>query len=247
MVFIVRVLRFLFSLYAGTFFIFSLFIIMPCYFFIFNFWNKVNAPHVAHKVSRFWGRLLLIFFFVRAKVKGKQLIDPAGTYIFISNHRSMLDILLFAIACKNTFRFLAKAELTKIPLFGYMIKNLYITVKRADKSDRSRSMDVMMKSMEEHISVFICPEGTRNRTEAPLLNFHDGAFRLAVKTQKPLAVLTVINSDKLLSPSRPVELAPGVIYAEWSTPIETKGMTENDLPKLKEKAKHLMLDILNKK
>lgn len=244
--FISRSLRILFSVYAGTYFILSFLIVIPCYFIVFNFWSKEKAPHVAHKVSRNWAFITFAFFFIRTKIKNKELIDKNQTYVFIANHRSMLDIPVYAMACSNTIRFLAKAELAKIPLLGYVIKNLYLTVARSDKSDRSKSLEAMKRALDENVSVFLCPEGTRNRTHKLLLDFHDGAFRVAIKTQKPLAVLTVVNADKLLSPYRQFELSPGTIYATWSKPISTLGMTEDDVPKLKEAARQLMIEILSK-
>lgn len=219
---------------------------IPCYVIVFNFWNKERAPHVAHRLTRFWAYLLFIIFIARPKIKGKELIDKNETYVFVSNHRSQMDIPLCAASCKNTFRFLAKAELIKAPLLGYMIKNLYITVARSNKKDRSRSMEEMKKSMDEHISVFLFPEGTRNKTEAPLIDFHDGAFRLAIKTQKPIAVLTVIDTDKVLPPKGFQVIFPGIMHAEWSKPVDTKGMTEDDLSELKSQVRKIMTDVLEK-
>lgn len=239
-----RLLRLIFSLYALCFFVLSFFIVMPCYFFIFNVFNEKLAPHVAHRVSRFWARLLFAGFFIKPKINNTHFVDASKTYVFVGNHRSFLDIPLFAISCKNTFRFLAKAELTRIPLMGYVIKKLYISVWRGDKKDRSKSMEAMKNSLYENVSVFLCPEGTRNKTDKPLLDFKDGAFRLALKAQTPVAVLTIVNSDKLLSPLRPAEMRPGIIHASWSEPIETKGMTEDDLDFLREKVKKQMLEHL---
>jgi len=172
------------------------------------------------------------------------LIDPKRTYVFVSNHQSQLDIPSFACSNKNTFRFLAKAELTRIPILGYLISKLYITVKRENRTDRMKSLEVMMDNLREGISVFIYPEGTRNRSDKPLLPFHDGAFRLAIEAQAPLAVMTVIDSKKLLSPVKGIELSPGVLHCIWSPVIETKGMNHNDVPALKERTRQLMLDIL---
>ena len=174
------------------------------------------------------------------RVKNRSFIQPDKTYVFVANHRSQLDIPAYAIACKNTLRFLAKEELTKIPFPGYVINKLYISVNRKDKAARARSMDNMIASLREGISVFICPEGTRNKSNEPLLEFHDGAFRLAILAQVPLAVMTVLNSGKLLSPLHAIELSPGTIYCVWEKPIETLGMTEEDIPKLREQAKDLM-------
>jgi 1-acyl-sn-glycerol-3-phosphate acyltransferase len=102
-------------------------------------------------------------------------------------------------------------------------------------------MDNMVNSLRDNISVFICPEGTRNKTADPLLPFHDGAFRLAIQSQVPLGILVIKNAENLLSPLRPIELSPGKLICEWCEAIETKGMTPADLPALKEAAINAML------
>jgi 1-acyl-sn-glycerol-3-phosphate acyltransferase len=239
--FILRFLRIIFSLIVGVIFIISFFIVIPFYFLIFTFYKKEKSAVIAHRLTRYWGKALFIIFLIRLKVKNREYINQKQTYVFISNHQSFLDIPAYTIACKNTLRFLAKAELTKAPLLGYVIKNLYISVDRKDKAARIKSMENMMNSLKDGVSVFICPEGTRNRTEKPLLDFHDGAFRLAIESQLPLAVYTLQDSKKHLSPERPFELLPGTIHSVWSKPIETKGMTAADLPRLKEAARNLML------
>jgi 1-acyl-sn-glycerol-3-phosphate acyltransferase len=239
--FVFRILRILFTVYAALFFILTFFIVIPCYFIIFSFFSKEKAPAIAHRITQFWGKILFIFFFIRVKVKNKKFIDPKQTYVFVANHQSQLDIPAYTIACKNTLRFLAKVELTKAPLLGYVIRNLYITVDRKDKEARNRSMENMKRSLREGISVFICPEGTRNKTDQPLLDFRDGAFRLAIESQLPLAVLTLRNSGKLLSPHRPFEMSPGVIQCIWSEPVVTVGLTMDDLEMLKEKTRILMI------
>jgi 1-acyl-sn-glycerol-3-phosphate acyltransferase len=239
--FFIRALRFLYGILAAVLFAISLLIVVPIYFIIFSVFSAKKAPHVAHKVSRLWAGTFYVLFFIRVKIKNAELIDKNKTYVFISNHLSQLDIPAYAIACKNTIRFLAKIELTKIPLMGYVIHKLYLSVDRSSSEARKQSMLNMRKSIAEGVSVFICPEGTRNRTNQPLLDFKDGAFRLAIETQVPLAIMTVLDSQKLLSPLRPVELAPGTIHAIWDKPIETKGMTEADVPALKEKARAMML------
>ena len=181
---------------------------------------------------------------MRLKIEGKENIDSSATYVFVANHLSMLDIPTYALACNNTFRFLSKAELGKVPLLGYVIRKLYITVDRNNKSDRSKSLEKMLSSLREGISVFLAPEGTRNTTADPLLEFKDGAFRLAIAAQIPVAVLTIKNSAKLLSPLKTFEMKPGTITCRWSVPVETKGMTENDLPLLKEKVRNEMINFL---
>ncbi len=238
---IIKFLRNLFGFYAILIFIVVLIVAAICHTLVFTFVNEKRAPFFAHKwVSRPWARTLFIFYGIRLKTYDQKILDPNQTYVFIANHRSLLDIPAFALAHHHTFRFLAKAELLKLPLFGYLIKKLYITVDRKDKTARAKSMENMIKSIREGISVFIYPEGTRNKTDNPLLPFHDGAFRLAIQTQLPIAILVIKNADHLLSPKYPFALRPGKIICQWCETIPTTGLTQADLPMLKEKAAKMM-------
>jgi 1-acyl-sn-glycerol-3-phosphate acyltransferase len=224
-----------------TGFAITLILVVPLYFLVFSFANQENAPHLAHQyISRNWARLLFPVFFIRLKILHADQIDPHRTYVFVANHRSLLDIPAFARSCKNTFRFLAKKELTRIPGLGWIIRKLYLSVDRSDQQERARSMALMKASLENGISVFICPEGTRNTTSAPLLPMKDGAFRLAIEAQVPVAILTVLNSDQRLSPLHPLALFPGPMTCVWSPPIETKGMTLSDVSLLKNRAAEIM-------
>lgn len=239
-----RIFRVLFGIYAISMFLISLFVFPLLYAITFLTMSEKKAPHFAHqKISRAWAQYLHTCFFQPVKVKNTAVLDKNKAYVFIANHRSQLDIPLFALACKNTFRFLSKAELTKVPLMGYVIKKLYITVDRNDRNDRNRSIEKMKRSLDEGISVFLCPEGTRNRNEEPIVaEFRDGAFRLAILTQTPLAVLTVYNTADKLHPRRPFEMSAGALYAKWGTPIDTRGMTMSDLPELRERIHRQMTE-----
>lgn len=230
----------LFGLYCLLVFTVSLLLVIPLYLIIFNLYSASKAPALAHKVSRYWATVLFFFFGIRFRCGNRQYIDPSQTYIFISNHRSMLDIPAYALSCPHTFRFLSKEELTKIPLLGYVIRKLYITVKRSDKHDRKKSIEKMLISLRQGISVFLAPEGTRNTGNEPLLNFKDGAFRLAIAAQMPLAVLVLYNSADRLSPLRPLQLSPGLLEGEWLPVMDTRGLKEEDVQLLKSKVEDEM-------
>lgn len=229
-----RLFGFIFLLWCCIPMLLSLVIVIPAYTLVFNFSSKEKGPQRAHVISRFWARFLFTGFLIRFDLRGRALLNPDDTYVFIANHRSLLDIPAYALACSHTFRFLSKAELAKVPLLGYVIRNLYITVNRSDKRDRHRSIEKMLDSLREHISVFLAPEGTRNTGSEPLLEFKDGAFRLAIAGQYPIAVLVLHDAEKRLSPNRPFEMYPGTIHGEWIGIFDTRGMTEDDLPRLKE-------------
>lgn len=238
--------KIIFAVYAILIVALSHIIVIPAYFFVFFFTSKKKVATNAHKVSRFWAWLLFTCFFIRTKISGKELIKPDQAYVFVCNHTSQLDIPLFARACVNTFRFLSKIEVTRIPLMGYIVKRIYITVDRKNREDRVKSVEKMRSSLlDENVSVVLFPEGTRNRGNEPLLEFKDGAFRLAIDTQLPIAVLTILNAKEFL-PANEFGLRPGTLYAAWSEPIETKGMTVADVPRLKEMVKEQLLRNMGK-
>lgn len=236
-----KIFGFIWAVWGIAFFIFTLLIVTPLYLFIFLIGGE-NAEQNAHKLSRSWASVLFFFFVIRLKIHGKEKLDQNATYVFVSNHASQLDIPTCALATENFFKFLAKEELTKIPLLGFIIKKLYLTVSRQDKTDRARSMEKMINSLKNNVSVWIYPEGTRNKTNRPLKDFYDGAFRLAVDSKKPLAVLTIVGTKKLLPSGELFQFWPGVIHAYWSEPII---ITENtDAVALKEEVKAIMTEIL---
>jgi 1-acyl-sn-glycerol-3-phosphate acyltransferase len=231
---------FIFSIVAGILVLLSLVLVTPFYFIIFLTAGK-KAEKYAVRVSRIWASIVLISCGVRLKVYNRNVIDPNRTYIIISNHRSYLDIPICARCTTLTFKFLAKAELTKIPLLGYIIKRLYITVRRQSMRDRVNAIKKMESEINRGISVWIYPEGTRNSTSEPLTEFQDGAFTLAVNTGRPILVLTIMDTRKLLPPGTLFQVIPGKVTAWWEKPIETTELTKKDIPALKDTVKQLML------
>jgi 1-acyl-sn-glycerol-3-phosphate acyltransferase len=239
-------MKLLSSVYQGFFaligvigFVILLIIVTPIYFVIFL--TGGTQATVAHKVSRVWARCTILVFGGRLKVVGKELLDKNETYVFVSNHLSHLDIPVCAVSTPHTFKFLAKAELGKVPLLGYIISNLYILVDRSSLRARVLSMKKMEETVAAGISVWIYPEGTRNKTNTPLGPFFDGAFQLAVATGTPMGVLTIIGTNRVLPADKIFQVNPGKVKAIWSVPIATTGMTKENIPELKNQVREAIL------
>ena len=80
-----------------------------------------NAPHLS---ARTWARTILAVARVRVSIRGLSHIDPERSYIFMANHQSNFDIPVLLGYLKVQFRWLAKAELFDIPIFGQGMKGL---------------------------------------------------------------------------------------------------------------------------
>lgn len=189
-------------------------------------------------------RLFFFFTMIRIQVEGKEKLNPKQTYIIVSNHRSSVDFMVNAYAYPGVYKFLAKKELVKVPLFGFIVKKLCVLVDRTDPSSRSKSLQYLKKTMDEGFSIFLYPEGTRNRTGKLLGNFHKGAFRIAIETQRPIAIQTLVGIEKISAAAESVDLCPGKVRSIWAEPISTKGLTQKDLPQLVKKVRTIMEELL---
>ena len=193
-------------------------------------------------------RLFFGLTLVRFKVEGLENIDPKQTYIIVSNHQTALDFMMNARAFPGVYKFLAKKELTKVPVFGFIVRKLCVLVDRSSASSRSSSMKYLHRTLEQDgYSVFLYPEGTRNTTPDPMLPFHKGAFRIAIESQRPIAIQTITNVEKISNPKKKgLDMWPGRVRIVWSKPIETAGLTMSDVDALSEQVRSVILKNLGK-
>lgn len=211
------------------------------YFVVFNLLSGRRAYNCTFFITRWWGRLLLGFSLVRVKTEGMNYLDKSKPYVLVSNHLSAMDIPVCTVSSPVPMSFLAKIEVDKIPFVGYLARNMHVYVDRKTNKGRLESARRMEKHLEEKGSIHIYVEGTRNRTDQILKRFYNGAFRLAIETQTPIAVLTMIGSEKIMTPKGSFRASPAYVRAVWSKPIETKGMTLDNVGYLKSLVREQML------
>lgn len=238
------ILRTLWATRVAIWFLICVFIATPIYAIILGIFGRKYAMLCIWINCSVISPFLLAMGLVRLKVHGKEKLNPKGTYVYVANHISALDIVISASAMVQPMKFLAKMETKYIPMFGYMVKMLAIVVDRKNEESRKKSMLYMVQDIKNGNSIFVYPEGTRNRTDAPLKEFKDGAFRTAILAQAPIAVQTIVGAKELNPPSG-LQLQPGTVEVYWSEPISTVGMTTDDVEKLKEMVRQEMLSHLS--
>lgn len=189
-----------------------------------------------HTYTRFFFGLSL----VHVQVAGKALLQKKQSYIIVSNHVSALDFMLNAMAFPGIYRFLAKKELLKIPLMGEIVRKICVVVDRSDAASRSSSLKNLRKYLAGGASIFIYPEGQRNKTNELLAPFHKGAFRLAIETGTPIAVQTIANIESVSERGNSLVIRPGSVKLVWSQVIETKELEMKDLNELIQQVQDIM-------
>jgi len=236
----INILKRIFSIWGGIVFFGVYILLLPIYFLLLIWFDKAPKPifkivFFFHNIWAFF-MITLIGCYVHSIRYGK--LKKGQTYIFISNHRSYLDIPLLTLSMPRALKFLGKAELVKMPLFGFMYKRMNILVDRSSKTDRARSLNETSENLKNGIDLCIFPEGTSKTPYNDCLGvMKDGAFILAIQNQVPIVPVTIINSNKALSNDGKFLMRPFVkLTVITDEPIATQGMTEADLPQLKAQA-----------
>src|SRR5436189_4098971 len=81
-----------------------------------------GTGNTQHRLARIWGKMLLAASFIRVRVEGLEKLDPHASYVFVSNHASLMDIPAILSRLPHQFRFFAKSGLYSIPFLGTHLK-----------------------------------------------------------------------------------------------------------------------------
>ncbi len=173
---------------------------------------------------------------------------PKRQYVLCPNHTSALDIASIPLI-NETFTFVGKNDIAKIPLFGYMFKKLHISVDRGSLRSQYQTIESSKAAIQKGKSILIFPEGGIHNPNPPELSkFKDGPFRIAIETGAPIVPITIpfnwiILPDENISQFKRKRAEIRIIVHK---PIKTKGLTLNDLEMLKMKTFDCIREELNK-
>jgi 1-acyl-sn-glycerol-3-phosphate acyltransferase len=198
-----------------------------------------NDP-VRYRTGRWFRRLGVAMTKVNPlwdlRVSGERIANPRNPYIVVSNHQSFADIPLISHVPWE-MKWVAKQELFRIPFIGWMMRLAGdISLDRQDRRSGARMLLTASKYLQNRCSVIFFPEGTRS-PDGRVGNFTDGAFALAVRAQVPLRPIVVEASRDCL-PKRSWRFGPAqVIQLKVLPPVDTAGMTMNDVPRLRDQVR----------
>ena len=183
-----------------------------------------------------WGKTLSFIFNIKLIVKGKHNLQDRN-YIFAANHASLIDIPLLLIAVNRYTVFIAKSELSKIPIFKSILDRAgFIFVDRKNNDSAVKSMNNLIKDIKKiPRSVAIFPEGTRT-SDGELLPFKKGAAIFAINTDIPV-IPVAISGTYSWSKKKLFDISQSVISFEFGVPITTENYSFDDRDYLTEKIK----------
>ncbi len=199
------------------------------------------------KLNRWWAYSVFTLIFMRWKIESRARLDPNRQYIFCANHFSYLDIPAMGLNPIDSI-FVGKSDMERVPLFGFMYRKLHITVNRLSLRSRSETMLASFQAIDEGKSLMIFPEGgIITKTPPVMVTFKSGAFRTAIEKQIPIVPVTLPNNWIILPDKNPLRLnIRKEVKAIFHEPIETKGLTLNDVAALKNRVYNVIDEELKK-
>ncbi|MEM6522240.1 MAG: lysophospholipid acyltransferase family protein [Bacteroidota bacterium] len=190
--------------------------------------------------NRWWAHIFFTLTFFPKTVLVHPEIVRKNQYIFCPNHFSYLDIPTMGLNPVNSI-FVGKNDMERIPLFGFMYKNLHITVDRESFKSRYATVVKSSKAIDEGKSLMIFPEGGIVSQKMPEMHrFKDGAFRIAIEKQIPIVPVT-IPFNWIILPDESLLPRLHKLKVVFHKPINTEGLTLKDTSKLKQQT----FDVIN--
>ncbi len=235
------ILRRIYLVYAMTLFTSTMLVVfLPVC--VISLLPEPSRARKLHVVFKLWMGFFMPIVFCPVKRNGTRNFKKGEQYVVVLNHNSFVDGSISSPWIPGPNKTLLKVEIAKVPLFGKIFKTAAILVDRKKGSSRQQSLIKMQEVLDMGIHLCLYPEGTRNNTNDPLLPFHDGAFIVAIKAQKPVMPGVIFNTRKILPVNKKLWATPNPIRIDFLEPIPTAGLTLNDLQALKENVHRIMAD-----
>jgi 1-acyl-sn-glycerol-3-phosphate acyltransferase len=201
---------------------------------IVSFFTRTGNP--VHIVARIWSQSILMVSRVHVSVKGLSNIEPDKSYVYMANHQSNFDIPVLLGYLPVQFRWLAKAELFKIPVFGRaMLGAGYVKIDRFNRKSAFESINEAARRMKDGVSVMIFPEGTRSK-DGSIRQFKKGGFVMAIKSGVPIIPVVIRGTWPIMAKSS-LRINRGDVEMEIAKPIDTSGYSMETKEELMEKVR----------
>lgn len=194
------------------------------------------------KVPRWWSKAVLFAGGVKVRVHGWENAGSGAPRIFAANHVSWFDVPALASTLPR-YKFVAKAELFKVPVFGHGIRAIgMIEIQRDNRKAAFGAYDVAAQKIQAGNSVVVFPEGTRGY-EYPLRPFKKGPFVLAVAAGVPIVPVILHGTIEVLKKGS-LWAHPGMVDIHLLEPVETAGIVYEQRDELMATVRGRMADAM---
>ena len=174
----------------------------------------------------------------RVVVHGLEHVEPAATYVVVSNHQSNLDPMAHLQALPLSLRVLAMRELFQIVLLGRAMRTIGMIEVDRGSPDFRQIDDAAARLLAAGHSLLVYPEG-RASPDGTIGDFKDGAFIVAVANQVPILPAAIQGTCRIWQPGRRA-IHSGEARIVVGRPLQTSGLTHHDVAGLRDQARSVI-------
>ena len=188
--------------------------------------KEISSLRIIQTVFRF----ILWLTGLKLEVIGEENVPKDCAVLYIGNHRSFFDVLITYARCPRRTGYVSKMELKKFPLLRDWMNNLHCLF--LDRTNLKAGMQMILtgiQKIKDGISICIFPEGTRGKgeKELPMLEFHEGSFKMAQKTNCPIVPMAMVNTCEIFEAHFP-KIKPTHVILEYGKPIIPSELSAED-------------------
>lgn len=188
--------------------------------------KEISSLRIIQTVFRF----ILWLTGLKLEVIGEENVPKDCAVLYIGNHRSFFDVLITYARCPRRTGYVSKMELKKFPLLRDWMNNLHCLF--LDRTNLKAGMQMILtgiQKIKDGISICIFPEGTRSKgeKELPMLEFHEGSFKMAQKTNCPIVPMAMVNTCEIFETHFP-KIKPTHVILEYGKPIIPSELSAED-------------------
>lgn len=199
-----------------------------------------NAENKVHRIANIWAKMILFFSATRVELVGGENVLLESPQVFMANHQSDFDIFIVLAFVPGQFRWIAKKELFRVPIFGPAMRRAgYIEIDRQHHEKAVQSIAEAARKIREGKSVMTFPEGTRSK-DGTIKPFKQGVFHLAIQSGVPITPISIIGSGSIM-PKRSLRVYPGKITMVIGKPIPVKDYPVEKRGELIEKVRSVIV------
>ncbi len=160
--------------------------------------SKKNAPQKSlfmHKIGKQIVSVPIHYSNMKIKVIGEENLPKDPGFAIYVNHTSWIDLpVLMYKLYNNPVASLGKEEAFNMFMIGkFAPKYGCVMIDRDNPRKGAQAIKQVVNNVQNGFTMVIFPEGTRNREIGSLLDFRPGAFKVALRSGKPLVPMTIVK------------------------------------------------------
>lgn len=190
-----------------------------------------------------WARWILKACGIRVDVAGLEHVDRCRSYVFISNHLSNFDVWATLGALPLKIHFVAKKELTKVPVFGWSLAlSNHIVIDRSNPEDAIRHINARIaQQIDDGFCIVFFAEGTRS-PDGKVHAFKKGGVTLAIRAGLPIVPMSVSGTRRFLPKGRLAIQPGGRVRIVLGKPIDTTTYSLDQRDELNQLVRNVVIE-----